>query len=76
MPYELGERPSCQKCGGSLTHPDERCLCGGRSQSWPEPQQRQDPAMHCPMCEVPAGSRSLTWREAMTELRRRYAGPV
>ena len=85
MPYELGERPRCQQCGGSLTHPDERCLCGGRSESWPEPQLRQDRApegsygvVDCPMCEVPEARSmppSLTWEQAFSQLMERYVVP-
>jgi hypothetical protein len=66
----------CQRCGGALLHEDERCLCGGRSESWPEQQLRQMP--DCPMCEVPE-ARSMppaqTWEECFDQLMSRYVPP-
>ena len=69
MPYETRDwdRPSCSRCGGALLHGSDRCVCGGRSAWFPEPQERDGSAL--------VESRGMTWEDAMAQLWERYVGP-
>jgi hypothetical protein len=69
-----GGPPSCARCGGALRHEADVCLCGGRSEHYPEPEPRLSAAEAREQLEArrhPAGS----WDEMMAELRARYVGP-